>query len=161
VLHLTARVFDRQPTPGRGSWSAVPAENWVVLPRERWTKLVPPQPTPGTRYEVNPGVSVELLTHFYPQCENNDTRTTRFDRQTLRGRVERVSNGVARVRLDGGVTMTHPFERTHPDPDHVEAEVTGFIDYDVPTSRIRTFRLVTRHAKHGPWEFGAALRSVP
>lgn len=155
VLHLTGRVLDRKV------WCEFPAEDWLVLPPEQWGKLLPDRVIPGERYTVDSEVSAGLLTHVYPQTENNVVATNRLDRQELRGQVVSVRDGIARVRLDGELHMKHAFYPNRPDDYFVTASLTGILDFDVSTRQIRSLRLVTREASYGPWTFGVAVRSLP
>jgi hypothetical protein len=155
VLHLTARVF------GGKAWCEFPAENWFVLSRADWEKLTPADTTVGFTWNIDSELSARLLTHFYPQTENNDTSTNLIDRYSLRGQVVAVHDDVARVRLDGSLRMKHQFYPRRHDDNYVEATLAGYLDFDWQTRRIRTLRLVTSGATYGDKQFGVALRSSP
>ena len=43
----------------------------------------------------------------------------------------------------------------------VDATLIGFVDFDVASRRIRSFRLITDQATYGEWSFAAAWRSLP
>ncbi|OAI46387.1 hypothetical protein AYO44_02150 [Planctomycetaceae bacterium SCGC AG-212-F19] len=156
VLHLTARVLNRNV------WCEFPAENWIVLSRHEWTNLAPmPALHTGKSYDIPTEVATRLLTHCYPQTENNDIATNRIDRAVLRGVVWQVTGGVAHVRLDGSLRMKHRFYPTREDDNMVDTTLTGFLEVDLARGSIRSLRLVTDRATYGPWEFAVALRSLP
>jgi hypothetical protein len=156
VLHLTARVLK----PG-GAWGEFPVESWVVYPAEEvGAFLAPGRPKAGDSWEVDRKAAEKLLTHFYPATENNDVGKNRFEELGLRGRVVSVGGGVARVRLDGRLTMKHTFYHKD-DTNRVRATVVGFVDYDADARKVRSFRLVTDEASYGAGTFGVAVRSVP
>ena len=156
VLHLTARVLK----PG-GAWGELPVEDWVVYAaNEAAAFLAPDGSKPGVAWDVDRKAAAKLLTHFYPATENNDVGKNEFERLELRGRVVSVRDGVARVRLEGRLTMKHTFYHKN-DPNRVRASVVGFVDYDAASRKIRAFRLVTEEAGYGSGTFGVAVRSVP
>jgi hypothetical protein len=71
-----------------------------------------------------------------------------------------VKDGVACVRIDGGLKMKHTFY--HKDDDSfVEATVVGLMDVDTGSKKIRSLRLVTDRAEYRGRPFGVAVRSVP
>src|SRR5262245_44698080 len=68
VLHLTARGHGK-------SWDGFPSENWIVLGPDHVGGLLPAEPRPGSDWDVREDVATAILTHFYPQTENNDVST--------------------------------------------------------------------------------------
>jgi hypothetical protein len=154
VLHLTAR--------GHGSsWDGFPSEDWIVLDPEKCAGLLPARvPEAGLAWSVRQDVATEILTHFYPQTENNDVGTHRFERRKLQGRIEVVTDGVAHAVFDGEVRMTHPFYPGRPDGNTVDASVIGYADFDAATRRIRRLRLVTDRATYGTGTLDVAVRSI-
>ena len=155
VLHLTAR--------GHGNcWDDFPSENWIVLgPREREELLPHGAVKSGTRWEVREDVATMILTHFYPQTENNDVSTHRFERRSLKGEVVAVENGVARAKVGGAVQMTHRFYPGREDDNVVKAEVVGILEFEPATGHVRRFLLVTDEASYGKGSLDVAVRSVP
>jgi hypothetical protein len=159
VLHLVARYAHQG-----GSWNEFPAENWLVLPRVSWEKLLPPsgtEPSAGSAWDVDPAVSAAILTHIYPQTENNDIRKNRLDRQFLRATVVSVAEGVVRARLKGQLHMKHAFYPGRDAEQFVDATLLGYVDFEPTSRRIRTVRLATEEARYGEHAFGVAVRSMP
>jgi hypothetical protein len=154
VLHLTAR--------GHGSsWDGFPSENWIVVAPKQWTGLLPlQQPEAGHTWDVREDVATEILTHFYPQTENNDVSTHRFERRRLQGRILFVKDGIAHARIDGKVRMTHQFYPGRIDRNTVDATVVGYIDFEPVKRRVRRLRLVTERATYGTGTLDVAVRSV-
>jgi hypothetical protein len=172
LLHLTARNLIRKGNEyvipqvklgetKSGNWGAYPAEDWIRLKREEWRPFLPAGAVrPGTVWEIDPKTAAVVLNHFYPATENNDIRTNRIERQTLKATALRVENGVIRARLDGSLKMKHPFY--HKDDDQfVEATVVGIVEFEPSTEKIRSLQLVTDQAIYGRRDFGVAVRSVP
>src|SRR5262249_25124762 len=155
VLHLTAR--------GHGnSWSGFPSEDWIVLAPEQLVGLLPvAEPRAGRAWDVREDVATAILTHFYPQTENNDVSTHRFEHRRLRGTIESVEDGIARARIAGRVRMTHRFYPGREDGNVVEAPVIGYLDFEPATRRVRRLRLVTDGASYGTGTLDVAVRSVP
>src|SRR4051794_39312678 len=129
VLHLTARAQGTNPSDN--SWHAYPSEDWIVLSAADIQKLLPAdgKAAVGTKWDVDRVVATQILTHFYPQTENNDVRKNKIERITLRAPVVSTPGGGARARLDGDLRMRHPFY--HKDtPDMVEATIAGYLDFE-------------------------------
>jgi hypothetical protein len=177
VLHLTARYLTRkgddyvrmQPVLGTdrsSQWSALPSEDWITLSRADWTKLLPAKEAhAGDSWRWDKDVAKKLLDHFYPPTENTDVRKNRIDQQALKATVLSIKDGVVRARIDGNFKMKHPFY--HKDTNEfIEANLIGFMDFDLDRSKIRSLRLVTDRATYGGegsarQHFGVAVRSVP
>ena len=161
VLHLTARAQGTNPSDD--SWHAYPSEDWIVLSPEDLRTLVPPlHANVGTTWEIDRDIATKLLTHFYPQTENNDVRTNKIERIALKATVISETGGVARARLDGGLRMRHPFY--HKDaPDMVDATVDGYLDFDPATHRPIQLKLTTQSAtyQHRPFEVGLETAPPP
>jgi hypothetical protein len=155
VLHLTAR--------GHGnSWDGFPSENWIVLAPKQLEGLLPAaEPVGGRAWKVREDVATAILTHFYPQTENNDVSTHRFERRTLRGTIESIKDETARARIEGEVRMTHRFYPGREDGNIVDAKVVGYLDFEPATRRVRRLRLVTDRASYGTGTMDVAVRSVP
>jgi hypothetical protein len=157
VLHLTSRGFNQ------GSWREFPGENWIVLPRDAWQKFLPPDGSkPGASSVVAPTVSEQILTHFYPQTENNDVQSNRFEAQELTAKVlpgKEGDGGVVRVRLDGRLRMKHAFYPGRKDDTRVDAIVAGLLEFDRVTGRVRKLQIATVEAKYGKEGFGVAVTS--
>ncbi len=154
VLHLTAR--------GHGSsWGGFPSEDWIVLAPGQLPGLLPTaEPRAGDTWDIREDVATAILTHFYPQTENNDVSTNRFERRRLRGTIERVEGGIAHARIDGGVRMSHRFYPGREDGNMVDATLVGYLEFDPATRRVRRLRLVTREATYGRGTLEVAVRSV-
>src|SRR2546429_1126636 len=154
VLHLTSRSLD-----GRGAWSDFPVEDWIVLDRKEWEKLLPrSQVQVGDSWEVDKRISARLLTRFYPPTENNDVSKNRFERRSLNVEIVSFQNGITRARIEGNLKMQHSFYHRE-DGKVVEATVVGFMDFELPTRRIRSLQLVTDKASYGGGTFAVAVRS--
>jgi hypothetical protein len=155
VLHLTAR--------GHGnSWDGFPSENWIVLDPKQGAGMLPVgEPEVGRAWDLRQDVATAILTHFYPQTENNDVSTHRFERRRLRGTIESLHDGIAHARIEGEVRMTHPFYPGRRDGNIVDATVVGYLDFEPATRRLRRLRLVTGRASYGTGTLDVAVRSVP
>src|SRR5262249_23380873 len=155
VLHLTAR--------GHGnSWDGFPSENWIVLTPKDLEGLVQfYDPEVGRSWDIREDVAIAILTHFYPQTENNDVSTHRFERRRLGLTLESVKDGLAHVRIEGGVRMTHCFHPGRQDGNVVDANVVGYLDFEPATRGVRRLRLVTDVASYGTGTLDVAVRSVP
>ena len=159
VLHLTARAEGTNPSDN--AWHAYPSEDWIVLTAADVEKLLPPagKTDAGTRWEIDRDAATRVLTHFYPQTENNDVRKNKIERIKLTGTVVSVEGGVARARLDGDLRMRHPFY--HKDtPDMVEATVVGYIDFVPDSRRLSQLKLTTAKATYQNRPFDAGVELV-
>jgi hypothetical protein len=155
VLHLTAR--------GHGSsWDGFPSEDWIVLdPEQIKGLLLADSIGAGATWDVREDVATAILTHFYPQTENNDVSTHRFARRRLHGTIESVKDGVAHARIEGRVKMTHCFYPGREDDNMVDAPVVGYLDFEPATRRVLRLRLVTEGATYGKGMLDVAVRSSP
>jgi hypothetical protein len=154
TLHLISRGDDR------GSWGAVPAENWIVLTQEDWSKLLPTNvATPGQSWELDRDVTARILTYFYPQTENNDARIERIEEHQLTAKTLSVEGGVVTARVDGLVRMQHVFYPGRKDAQPVRADVVGLLTF-VP-GKPPALQLVTTRAVHGTRPFKVAVRTEP
>ncbi|MBM4069058.1 MAG: hypothetical protein FJ271_08960 [Planctomycetes bacterium] len=178
VLHVVARYLERRGkdlvphdvkevlgTRKAGNWGNLPSEGWVVLSKPQWTKLLPPgDVAPNITWELDKKVTARVLNHFYPPTENTDLAKNRIDQQTLQARVEAIDKGVARARLEGRLRMKHPFY--HKDDNYfVEADLVGYLEFDVGKQAVLSLRLVTDNGRYGVdgksmQPFGAAVREV-
>lgn len=153
VLHLTARAEGTNPADN--SWHAYPSENWIVLTPDDQRKLSASDASVGKSWDVDREVATKILTHFYPQTENNDVRKNKIERIALKATVVTSSDGVARARLDGQLLMRHPFY--HKDtPDMVDATVIGYVDFDAKAKAVRQLKLATTKAtyQNRPFDVG-------
>jgi hypothetical protein len=155
VLHLTAR--------GHGSsWDGFPSENWIVPTPGQLDGLLPvPGIKVGDAWDVREDIATAILTHFYPQTENNDVTTHRFESRELSGTIESVQDGTAHARIEGQVRMTHRFYPGREDGNLVDATVVGYVDFEPVTRRVRRLRLVTERASYGTGTLEVAVSSVP
>ena len=160
VLHLTARAEGTNPSDT--SWHAYPSEDWIVLTAADVQKLLPPgggEVGAGATWEVDRGVATKILTHFYPQTENNDVRKNTIERIALKAAGVTVDGGVARARLDGNLRMRHPFY--HKDtPDMVDATVVGYVDFDPEDRKVTRLKLATERATYQNRPFDVGVESV-
>ena len=160
VLHLTARAEGTNPSDN--AWHAYPSENWIVLAKADAAKLLPPQGAGvrnGETWDVDGAVATKVLTHFYPQTENNDVRKNRIDRIELKATVVSVQDGVARARLDGRLLMQHPFYHKET-PDMVDATVVGYVEFRPGAGRVQALMLATDRATYMKRNFEVGVRSV-
>jgi hypothetical protein len=159
VLHLTSRADGTNPSDN--SWNAYPSEDWIVLTKGDQAQLLPAvaKVSPGVNWEVNRGVATRILTHFYPQTENNDVGKNRIDHVRLTGTVVSVNDGVALARLDGDLRMCHPFYHKQTE-DIVEAKVVGYVEFDTASRAVKTFKLVTDKATYMKRGFDAGVEDV-
>lgn len=155
VLHLTAR--------GHGSsWDGFPSEDWIVLGPGQVKGLLPVDPPRvGLSWDVRGDVATAILTHFYPQTENNDVSTHRFELRNLRGTIESIADGAVRARIAGRVRMTHRFYPGREDDNVVDAVVVGYLDYESTMRRVVRLRLLTEGGSYGKGTLDVAVRSVP
>ena len=86
--------------------------------------------------------------------EQNVVSTHRVNEAPLKATLISSDNGVARVRLEGTLTMKRTLD---PNAVFVEAPLTGYFDYDSSKRRIVKFRLMTENGHCGPRTFGVAL----
>jgi RNA polymerase sigma factor (sigma-70 family) len=172
VLHLTARYLKddggalvpfkaRLGMANTYGWHAYPAENWIVLAPEERVKLLPTEPAPvGFSWMLDKTVTDRILTHCYPQTEDNDLSRNRIDVGSIRATIVRVDGDWVRAQLDGSLRMKHSFYGKE-DNRFVDATLLGHLDYEPNGQCIRALRLYTPRATYGPEPFGAVLRTVP
>ena len=130
------------------------------MPAAEVQKLLPQggKAAAGTNWNVDKDVATQILTHFYPQTENNDVGKNKIERINLRAAVVSTTGGVARARLDGDLRMRHPFY--HKDtPDMVDATVVGYVDFEPGAARVRELKLTTATATYvdRPFDVGVEL----
>lgn len=160
VLHLTARADGTNPSDD--SWHAYPSEDWISLTKDDQAKLLPPGAPAmnvSTTWAIDRAAATKVLTHFYPQTENNDVSKNRIDRIALKATVVSVNNSVARARLDGDLRMCHPFYHD-PAEDIVEAKVVGYVEFDPASRSIKAFKLVTDEATYRKRGFDVGVQNV-
>lgn len=188
VLHLTARYLVRPDHPearhdvqgelvprdasdlGRersGSWHALPSEDWFVLARDEWTRLLPAAPVAiGDSWQLDDKLTETLLTRFYPTTELNDLSKNRIDERELKVTVLAVEKERVRGRIDGRLTMKHPFYPGRDDNNFVNATLVGLIEFDQTKPLVHSLQIVTDRATYGgningSHPFGVAVRNVP
>jgi hypothetical protein len=154
TLHLVSRGDDR------GSWGAVPAENWIVLTQEDWSKMIPTTAvTPGQAWELDRDVTAKILTYFYPQTENNNASIQRIEEQRLTAKVLTINEGVVTARVDGFVTMKHAPIPGRTDARPIRADVAGLLTFT--PGKPPALQLATTRAVHGTRPFKVAVRTEP
>jgi hypothetical protein len=155
-LHLVARSLD-----GKGAWSEFPVENWIVLTSAEQRSFWPGKAhSVGDSWVIDNGIAEKILAHFYPATENNDISKNKFIEQRLAATVLESAAGGTRVRLDGRLKMQHSFYHKD-DGKIVEADITGFADFEERSQRITSLRLVTQKATYNGGQFAVAVRSIP
>jgi hypothetical protein len=159
VLHLTARAEGTNPSDD--SWHAYPSEDWIVLTPDDAAKFLPKAaaPTVGSSWDIDRDAATKVLTHFYPQTENNDVSKNKIERISLKATTVKSEGGVVRARLDGDLRMRHPFY--HKDtPDMVDATVVGYVDVDPANRTVKTLKLTTTRATYQNRPFDVGVESV-
>jgi hypothetical protein len=155
VLHLTSRGFHH------GSWREFPAENWILLPPAEWQRLLPEDPAEGKEWILDLEAARKVLIHFYPQCEETKDETHgRFLEDSLQGTVLSRAGGRARARIEGRLKLKHINYNRKEDPEPVEAEVLGILEWTPGGKGPPGLRLVTLKASRGQEGFGVAVRSL-
>ena len=133
-----------------------------MLAPEQVNGLLPTtEPGAGRAWDVREDVATAILTHFYPQTENNDVSAHRFQRRELRARIESVKDGIVHARIEGSVRMSHRFYPGREDGNIVDAKVIGYVELEPAMRRVRRLRLVTAGASYGTGTLDVAVRSVP
>ena len=181
VLHLTARYLamngNKRSATGGGEvtldrWmalignrlravSALPSENWIILDKGDWTRLMAPvNAGEGTNWTLADDLVRKIYTPFYPPSTNNDPSQHQLVEKSLKATLVSVKDGTARVRLEGKVKAKHPFLGFADDDYHVEADVLGYVDYDVAKRQIKTVKLVSDKGTYAGGNFGIAIRSI-
>jgi RNA polymerase sigma-70 factor (ECF subfamily) len=164
VLHVTSRYLDAkgQVEKGRSDYHAFPAEDWITLGPADEAALVPvPEAPLQATWSVDFAVAARLLSRVYPLTGNMlDPLKNRIQAVGLTAKVVAGRRDIAWIRLDGRVSIDHPFvaERDH---RQVESAIAGYIEYNRAEKKIRTLRLITDQAVYGRENFAVAFRSVP
>lgn len=159
VLHLTARAEGTDPSDT--SWHAYPSEDWITLDAADVQNFLPPRGTErvGSTWEIAPDAATKVLTHFYPQTENNDVRKNKIERLALKATLVSTNDGPARARLDGRLRMRHPFY--HKDtPDYVDATIVGYVEFEAGAQGIKQLKLATTQATYQNRPFEVGVESV-
>ena len=159
MLHLVSR--GENTGPQSGSWREFPAENWIALSPAEARGLLPQEgPRIGASYDANPQLASRLFRYFYPQSEDpSDNPWTKIQDQSLKGTVLSVADGIATARLEGSVRLWRNFYPHQPSPEHMSATVLGFVQWDVPSRRITSFKLVTDQATKDKEKFAVVVAS--
>ncbi|HVR87398.1 MAG TPA: sigma-70 family RNA polymerase sigma factor [Planctomycetota bacterium] len=164
VLHVTSRYLDAklQVEKGKSDYHAFPAEEWIELGAADEAALVPASDAPlHSAWPVDLAVAARLLSRVYPLTGNMiDPEKNRIQAAGLTAKVVAGRRDIAWIRLEGRVSIDHPFvaERDH---RAVESALTGYIEYNRAEKKIRTLRLITEGAVYGRENFAVAFRSVP
>ena len=161
VLHLTAKS-----SRAGSSWGKFPGENWIVLDRPEWTSILPPADARGgSTWSLNEAITHKLLSDFYPQMEDHDSKVdrNRYDKASLDATVISISGGKIQARLDGTLVMKRSFYPDRPDDNFVNATLLGWVVFDTASNRIESLQLVTKTATYGSRvqeDFSAALYAL-
>ncbi len=138
----------------------------MVLDHAEWSRLLPPGDVRvGDTWELDQDVTAKMLKHFFPPTENTEVSKNRIDEQSLHARVDSIEQGRALAIIEGRLKMKHSFYHAD-DNNCVEAELKGYLEIDVQSRRLQSFRLVTNDAKYGGrvngvQSFGVALQLMP
>ena len=116
--------------------------------------------TAGEEWTIDAGVSKTILKYFYPPSLNFDVEKGRLDKAELKAKVKSISDGVALIRIDGGMKMKRPFTFAKDDDLFVVADIVGYAEYDVKAKRIRKIELVSEQGTYAKASFGIAVRSL-
>jgi hypothetical protein len=152
-LHVVARGFNK------GSWREFPGENWVVLESNDLAAIgTPDQDKPLKQWDVPKATAAKVLTHFYPQTENNNADPKRIESLSMTVRALSRDGGNSVLRIDGSVTLKHSF---YPGRDDGQRAKSKFVGYAIwgPTGPVE-LKLVTTEATYGKEGFGVAVRLV-
>jgi hypothetical protein len=181
VLHLAARYLAangrKRPPAAAGAvaldrWMALianrlravcllPSENWIVLDKPEWSQLMAPAgANQGSSWELSEDLTRKIFVSFYPPSTNNDPKQHRIVDKSLTATLLSVKEGLARVRLEGKVKSKHPFLLFADDDYHVEAEVLGYVDYDLSKHQIKAVKLVSEKGTYAGGNFGIAIWSI-
>lgn len=162
ALHVVGRYLERQGTELRPfdvktllgttqgvGWASVPADSWIVLTKDEWTSLLPAKTSArGAVWDLPPAVLSKVLDQLYPPTENTDVRKNRIERQSVRAELEEIDGNIGRVQLEGSFKMKHPFYHED-DQNYVEADLHGYLEFDISARTLRALRLVTDRATYG------------
>ena len=86
---------------------------------------------PGAAWDIDKDAAASFLRYFYPQAEDTTDRPADDDRAAVaEGNCDRLTDGVARGRVEGDLVMKRPFYPGRPNPGTVEAGVLGFMSWD-------------------------------
>jgi len=152
VLHLVARGENK------GSWREFPGEDWIVFSEVEQARLLPTRKLePGDSWEPDRELATRILTHFYPQTENNDVSKNRIEEQSLRATAVSVSNRRVRASISGSIRMEHWFY-PKPDSNMVNATFSGYMDFDPVFQQVLSLTLVTDKAVYIKENFSVAVR---
>ncbi len=162
ILHLTARPV--AGSNGSGFWHDLVGEDWIVYSRKDWTKFLPAgEPAPGSTWEVDREVAIQLLNYFYPTTENNKIQDNEIKQASMKATL--VSKD--RVRLDVSLQMGHHSLPLYVYKDKVKlpapmvhATAVGVVDIDPTKKMIRRFVMATEKATYNSGIFGVAVRSL-
>ena len=164
-LVVTYDVKGALGTKNGRKWANLPSQDWVILSRPEWTGLLPRgEVRVDPTWSPSEDVTKKVLRHFYPPTENTELKTNRFETLAIHARVESIEHGIARARLEGRMRMKHPFYHKD-DSNFVEAEIVGYLGFNIATREITSLRLVTENGRYGGdgngvQHFGAAGRLI-
>lgn len=116
LYHLSRHLSPLEAARGRvlamQVYRQTPNEDWLILSPEDQDRLVPPARLAlGQEWEVDPGLTRRLLTHFRPPSHNRYVSTRDVLDGSLRARVVGLHGGKVRVTLTGHVRLEHPDNR--------------------------------------------------
>jgi hypothetical protein len=114
--------------------------------------------TSGQTWPLGHDVSAKILTYFYPQTENDDTRIDRLEAYGLSAKALGITKGVVTARVDGFVRMHHASYPGRPDAQPLSAEVVGVRSFSPGAPP--ALQLVTTGPIHGTRPFKVAVQTV-
>jgi hypothetical protein len=123
--------------------------------------MAPADARAGHSWDLSDDLAPKFFENFYPPSTNNDPAKTQLVEKSLKATLMAAQDGKARVRLEGQVKIKHPFLLFQDDDYHVEAQVFGYVDYDVARRRIHAVKVVSEKGTYAGGQFGAAIRSLP
>jgi len=137
-----------------------PVRDWITLTEEQCAKLLPPDGlSVGGAYVIDDILARAVLSHFRPEPalmepDGDAKAVARVTAARLSATVVSLDASSGRVSLAGSLEMYHPGlrpESVGPSPsdqNQVRAEITGYLEWDRATRRIKRCALATRNATY-------------
>jgi hypothetical protein len=171
-----SREFYYKENPDR--WAAETQSDMLWLTEAEWKSLLPLQPEPGQRTEVNDAIQRRFFSTVGIDFMEGSVNSLPVRQSTMSLTVERVTGEAIAFRLDGFGQMGKPWDenrRSQPHSRGCELRVLGFLNYDRGGQRFDRFDLVGVGAAWGnkmdyvrreirldrhPWMYGIACELV-